>query len=76
MTVAVLTLLGGLVGLVATGAAIVNGASTIGLRLGLPPLVVGLTIVAAGTSAPELAVVWRAADAGENAPGAEQPEAN
>ncbi|MFK8023432.1 MAG: calcium/sodium antiporter [Ilumatobacter sp.] len=65
MTVAIFTLVGGLIGLVATGAAIVNGASTIGLRLGLPPLVVGLTIVAAGTSAPELAVVWRAADNGD-----------
>ena len=65
MLIAVLTLLGGLVGLVAAGAAIVSGASTIGLRAGLPPLVVGLTIVAAGTSAPELAVVWRAADQGD-----------
>ncbi|MFK7917994.1 MAG: calcium/sodium antiporter [Ilumatobacter sp.] len=62
---AVLTLLGGLVGLVITGGAIVSGASTIGLKLGLNPLVVGLTIVAAGTSAPELAVVWRAADQGD-----------
>ncbi|MGB3736323.1 MAG: calcium/sodium antiporter [Ilumatobacter sp.] len=65
MTSAVLTLVGGLLGLVLTGSAIVSGASTIGLRIGLPPLVVGLTIVAAGTSAPELAVVWRAADAGD-----------
>ena len=66
MTIAVLTLLGGLVGLVITGSAIVSGASTIGLRIGLSPLVIGLTIVAAGTSAPELAVVWRAADAGDS----------
>ena len=65
MTVAVVTLIGGLIGLVLSGAGIVNGASLIGLRLGLPPLVVGLTIVAAGTSAPELAVTWRAADAGD-----------
>lgn len=65
MTVAIITLIGGLIGLVLSGAAIVNGASLIGLRLGLPPLVVGLTIVAAGTSAPELAVTWRAADAGD-----------
>lgn len=62
---AVLTLLGGLVGLMIAGGAIVSGASTIGLRIGLPPLVVGLTVVAAGTSAPELAVVWRAADQGD-----------
>jgi len=65
MTIALLTLIGGLAGLVATGSAIVSGATTIGLRAGLPPLVVGLTIVAAGTSAPELAVVWRAVDAGD-----------
>ncbi|WP_051062242.1 calcium/sodium antiporter [Ilumatobacter nonamiensis] len=65
MVIASLTLLGGLIGLVATGAAIVHGASRIGLRLGLPPLVVGLTIVAAGTSAPELAVTWLAAAEGD-----------
>lgn len=65
MTIAILTLVGGLAGLIATGSAIVSGATTIGLRIGLPPLVVGLTIVAAGTSAPELAVVWRAVDAGD-----------
>jgi cation:H+ antiporter len=66
MTIAILTLIGGLAGLVVTGAAIVSGASTIGLRIGLPPIVVGLTFVAAGTSAPEFAVVWRAADAGDS----------
>jgi len=62
---AVLSLSGGLVGLVIAGTLIVSGASTIGLRLGLSPIVVGLTIVAAGTSAPELAVVWQAADQGD-----------
>ena len=62
---AALELLGGLVGLVIAGTAIVRGASVVGSKLGLPPLVVGLTIVAAGTSAPELAVVWRAADQGD-----------
>ena len=35
---------------------LVNGASRLALRLGVTPLVVGLTIVAFGTSAPELAV--------------------
>lgn len=63
---AALELLGGLVGLVLAGTAIVRSASVIGARLGLPPLVIGLTIVAAGTSAPELAVVWRAADNGDS----------
>ncbi|MEL6892357.1 MAG: calcium/sodium antiporter, partial [Actinomycetota bacterium] len=63
---AALELLGGLVGLVIAGTAIVRAASVIGAKFGLPPLVIGLTIVAAGTSAPELAVVWRAADNGES----------
>jgi cation:H+ antiporter len=40
---------------------LVRGASNIGLRCGLSPLVVGLTIVAFGTSAPELAVALYAA---------------
>ncbi|MGF1468417.1 MAG: calcium/sodium antiporter [Sandaracinaceae bacterium] len=64
--IAALELVLGLAGLVASGFAIVRGASVIGARLGLPKLVIGLTIVAAGTSAPELAVVWRAADQGES----------
>ncbi|MEM1333551.1 MAG: calcium/sodium antiporter [Actinomycetota bacterium] len=63
---AALELIGGLVGLVVSGTAIVRGASTIGRRLGLSPLVIGLTIVAAGTSAPELAVVWQAANKGDS----------
>jgi len=63
---AALELLGGLVALVIAGTAIVRGASVIGAKFGLPPLVIGLTIVAAGTSAPELAVVWQAADNGES----------
>ena len=62
---AALELIGGLLGLVISGTAIVRGASVTGTKVGLPPLVIGLTIVAAGTSAPELAVVWRAADQGE-----------
>jgi len=40
---------------------LVRGASSLGLRLGLNPLVIGLTIVALGTSAPELAVSIKAA---------------
>lgn len=35
---------------------LVRGGANLGLRLGLTPLAVGLTIVAFGTSAPELAV--------------------
>lgn len=38
------------------GEAVVRAGTSIGIRLGLSPVVVGLTIVALGTSAPELAV--------------------
>lgn len=49
-------MIGGLVLLLVGGEVIVRGASSLGRRLGLTPLVVGLTVVAFGTSAPELAV--------------------
>lgn len=47
----------GLAGLLIAGNLVVRGAAAIGHHIGLSPLVIGLTIVAAGTSAPELAVV-------------------
>ena len=37
------------------GGWLVDGAVTVGRRFGLSPLIIGLTIVAFGTSAPELA---------------------
>ena len=40
---------------------LVRGAAALALRLGLTPLVVGLTVVAFGTSAPELVVSLQAA---------------
>ncbi len=46
----------GLVLLVAGASLLVRGASRLALSLGVSPLVVGLTIVAFGTSSPELAV--------------------
>lgn len=46
----------GLVALVAGASTLVRGASKLALSFGLSPLVVGLTIVAFGTSAPEMAV--------------------
>lgn len=46
----------GLGALVAGAALLVRGASKLALSLGISPLVVGLTIVAFGTSAPEVAV--------------------
>ncbi len=46
----------GLVLLLLGGAAMVSGASQLAARLGVPPMVVGLTIVGFGTSSPELVV--------------------
>ena len=48
--------LAGLVALVAGADLLVRGASRLALSFGISPLVVGLTIVAFGTSAPEMAV--------------------
>lgn len=52
----ILMILGGLVLLVLAGDALVKGAVNLSLRLGVPALIVGLTVVAFGTSAPELLV--------------------
>ena len=46
----------GLALLLLSGEFLVRGAVTLSLRLGISPLVVGLTVVAYGTSAPELLV--------------------
>ena len=45
---------------------LVKGSSTLALRLGMQPLIVGLTIVAFGTSAPELIVSVDAAISGNS----------
>lgn len=47
---------GGLLALVAGAELLVRGASRLALSFGISPLVVGLTIVAFGTSAPEMTV--------------------
>ena len=57
----ILVLIAGLVGLVVAGDLLVRGAVALAERLGIPPLIIGLTIVAFGTSAPELMVSVRAA---------------
>lgn len=56
---------GGLVVLVAGGEVLVRGAAGLAARLGLSSLVIGLTVVAFATSAPELAVTLDAVVAGE-----------
>jgi cation:H+ antiporter len=57
--------LAGLLLLTGGGHALVTGASALAGRLGLSSLVIGLTVVAWGTSAPELAVSLRAALRGQ-----------
>lgn len=61
MIVDILFVLAGLVLLVLGGDLLVKGAVNLSLRLGITPLVVGLTVVAFGTSAPELIVSISAA---------------
>ena len=63
----VLSLVAGLVLLVLGGELLVRGGSGLGRAMGLSPLVVGLTIVAFATSAPELAVSLDAALSGSPA---------
>ncbi len=46
---------------------LVRGGANLALKLGLTPLVVGLTVIAFGTSAPELAVSLQAASDGNGA---------
>jgi len=58
-------LLLGLVLLYFGGEGLVRGSTALALRLGLTPLVVGLTVVAFGTSAPELVVSVSAALEGQ-----------
>ena len=57
----------GLVILLLAGDALVKGAVNLSLRLGVPALIVSLTIVAFGTSAPELLIAIKAVS--EGAPG-------
>jgi cation:H+ antiporter len=55
---------GGLVLLLIGGDVLVRGAVTLAQRLAVPPLVIGLTVVAFGTSSPELVVSLDAALSG------------
>lgn len=56
-----LLILAGLVLLIAGGEGLVRGAASLALRLHIPPMIVGLTVVSFGTSAPELMVSLQAA---------------
>lgn len=57
---------GGLVILVLGAEGLVRGSSALALRLGISPLVIGLTVVAFGTSSPELAVSIESALSGSS----------
>ena len=58
-------LIAGLILLVIGGEMLVRGASKLAVSIGISPLVVGLTVVAFGTSSPELAVSVQAALTGQ-----------
>lgn len=62
---AVVLLAAGLVVLVAGAELLIRGASRIALALHISPLIIGLTVVAFGTSAPELAVSLVSAMSGQ-----------
>ena len=57
----IISLIGGLILLAFAGDFLVNGAVTLGRRIGLSPLVAGIFIVGFGTSAPEMIVALDAA---------------
>ena len=56
MLLALVGVIAGIVVLIAGGTLLVRGASEIAGRFGVPPLVIGLTIVGFGTSSPELLI--------------------
>lgn len=55
----------GLIALIAGAELLVRGASRLALSFGISPLVVGLTVVAFGTSSPEMAVSVQSASSGQ-----------
>lgn len=56
MFISILSLIGGLILILAGANCLTDGASDVARRMGVSDLVVGLTVVAFGTSAPELAI--------------------
>lgn len=66
MLLAIVAILGGLVLLAFGAEGLVRGSSSIALRMGVTPLVIGLTIVAFGTGSPEMIVSLQAALGGNS----------
>ncbi|MHB8862147.1 MAG: calcium/sodium antiporter [Pirellulaceae bacterium] len=66
MLFAITLIIGGFVALAFGGEMLVRGASRLAQRAGISSLVIGLTVVAFGTSAPELAVSMKAGLAGQS----------
>lgn len=65
MLLDIVFIVAGLVLLIFGGEALVRGASTLAQKVGVSPLVIGLVVVSAATSAPELAVTVGAVLRGE-----------
>ena len=65
MTSTILHFIGGLIILILGADLLVRGASKLAAAAGIPPLVIGLTIVAIGTASPEIAVSLQAASLGQ-----------
>ena len=59
-----LRIIGGLAAMIVGGELLVRGASRLAVLFRVPPLVIGLTVVAFGTGAPELAVTLRSSVTG------------
>jgi cation:H+ antiporter len=57
----IIYIIAGLIMLFAGAEGLIRGSSSLALRIGITPLVVGLTVVAFGTSSPELVVSLKAA---------------
>ncbi len=61
MTIAIIATIVGLVGLIWSADRFVTGAAGIARNMGMAPMMIGLTVVALGTSAPEIVVAISAA---------------
>ena len=61
MTLAILSIIGGFIGLIWSADRFVSGAASIARNMGMAPIMIGLTVVAFGTSAPEIIVAISAA---------------